>query len=215
MIHIIISVDPSTKFLYGIIEFLNSKAIKFNLIEIHANDESYEIAKITISNIAKGSNILFLGHGRDDKIYGGENLPLYEKKSLANREEMKIFEAQKIFILACNSSDLLKSTFILSKYQKAIGFGGLPTSEEEIEDDKKLSLIGISTETINKFKGAIIDTVSKALLTYLEKGDDDFHYLKDYLVLLIDRRINIAVLQEKDTNLGDLLFNMRNEISLY
>ncbi|MDI1256937.1 MAG: hypothetical protein PSV16_12645 [Flavobacterium sp.] len=215
MMQILISVDPSTKFLYGIIEYLNSKTINFDVIEIQPSDDSYESAKETILNLKKGSSIIFLGHGREDRIYGGENLPSYEKKSLASREEMKIFEAQNIFILACNSADLLKSTFMLCKFQKSIGFGGLPTSEEEVEDDKKLSLIGISPETISKFKSAIVETVSGALEKYCVSGDNSFYYLKDNLILLIDKKINYAIFEENDRNLADLLFNMRNEISLY
>lgn len=211
MIHIIIPTDPSTHFLYGIIDSLKSSKINFNLIEIEANDESYLKSKKTITSLDKESIIIFLGHGQENSLYGGENLPDYQKKVFVKRDEMKIFENQFLFILACDSSDLLKSSFKHSKFIKSIGFGGLPTSRKEVDNNKKISGEEISEETIDKFKASIVDAVSKALILYT----NDFIYLKDYLKLLLDKKINDAVLINHDSNLADLLFRMRSEMTIY
>jgi hypothetical protein len=215
MTEVIISIDPSTDFLIEIIENFKKNGIEYNLTEIQANDESYQNTLDTISNFNTNSNVIFLGHGQSDQLYGGEMLDNYPKKPIVKLNEMGIFKAQNLFLLACDSSSLLKSSFRFSKTNKSIGFGGLPTSIEEIEDDRKLSSEGISEETIEKFKTAIVDVVSSSLSNYLLHETDDFIHLKDNLVLQIDEKINNAILVEKNRNLGDLLFKMRNEMVIY
>ncbi|SEB00854.1 hypothetical protein SAMN05443667_11513 [Flavobacterium gillisiae] len=211
MIQIIISIDPSTKFLFEIIEKLSSKGIEYNLTEIHPNEESYRTSFENISNFDKNSIILFFGHGQSNQLYGGESPDSFTKKPFIRLNEMSIFQEQYLFLLACDSASLIKSSFRMSKTIKSIGFGALPTSIEEIENDKKLSLEGISVQTIEDFKKTIVDTVSNALLI----STKDFIHLKDYLILLVDKKINDAVLLKNDRNLADLLYRMRNEMVVY
>lgn len=211
MIKIIISIDPSTRFLFEIIKNLESNGIEFEIIEIHPNEESYSKCFEVISEFEKNSTIIFLGHGQSNQLYGGECLDSFPKKPFIKLNEMNIFQQQYIFLLACDSSNLLKSSFRHSKIIKSIGFGGLPTSIEEVEKDKKLSAEGISEKTIEDFKNEIVTTVSTVLIQYY----NDFTKLTDYLTLMIDQRINNAVLVKKDRNLADLLFKMRNEMVLY
>ena len=211
MIQVIISIDPSTEFLFEIINKLKSYHIDFNITELHPTNESYLEAYDKVTRFDKNSVILFLGHGTDEKLYGGENLPAFEKKEFIRLQQMNVFENQNLFALSCNSAGLIKKSHRLSKMAKSIGFGGLPTSKEEINNDKKLKEQGVSESTIEDFKREITDTVSIALTLY----HNDFNKLFDYLTLLLDQRINNAVLKKKDRNLADLLFKMRNEMVLY
>ena len=214
MINIIISIDPSTKFLFEIINNFKSQNINLNVIEIEPSTDSYEKAKSTISAIPKSSIVIFLGHGQSNQLYGGESTT-FEKKVIISSKEMKIFEGQNLFILACDSADLLKSSFRVSKTLKSIGFGGLPTEIKEIENDRKLSAEGITQEIINQFKIAITETVSEAFIYITKQDSNDFIILKDYLYLLINKRINKAILEEDNRLLADLLYKMRNEIVIY
>jgi hypothetical protein len=211
LIHIIISIDPSTQFLFEIIAKLKQCGTNCNVYEIHPNDNSYSKAFDIISNLERNSRILFLGHGQSNQLYGGECIDSFPKKAFIKLNEMSIFKEQHLFLLACDSADLIKSSFRQSKTIKSIGFGGLPTSMEEVEKDKKLSSEGISEQTIKDFKNEIVCTVSNALSLYYE----DFNKLSDYLTLLLDQRINNAVLVKNDRNLADLLFKMRYEMVLY
>jgi hypothetical protein len=211
VIQIIISIDPSTLFLAKIIEKLDLNGIEFSLTEIHPNDESYVTSFEKILSFDKDSTILFLGHGQSNQLYGGENPGVFDRKPFIKLSEMKIFQEQNIILLACDSASLVKSSFRMSKTIQSIGFGGLPTSIEEIEYDKKLSAEGISEQTIEEFKFAIVETVAEALILSL----NDLTIFKNLLTLLIDKRINDAVLIRKDRNLADLLFKMRNEMVLY
>ena len=211
MIHIIISIDPSTQFLSELIAKIKQYGTNCNVYEIHPNDESYSKTFDIISNLERNSRVLFLGHGQSNQLYGGECIDSFPKKAFIKLNEMSIFKEQHLFLLACNSADLIKSSFRQSKTIKSIGFGELPTSIEEVEKDKKLSSEGISEKTIEDFKNEIVYTVSNALISYY----DDFNKLSDYLALLLDQRINYAVLVKKDRNLADLLFKMRYEMVLY
>ncbi len=214
MINIIISIDPSTKFLFEVIKHFNNQEIPTNIIEIYPSEDSYNNAKECISKLPKSSIVLFLGHGQSNQLYGGESVS-FEKKVFISSNEMKLFEGQYLFILACDSASLLKSSFRTSKTLKSIGFGGLPTEMKEVEDDKKLSTEGITQDTINQFKLAITETVSEGFMYTIKKDVSDFIILKDYLCLLINKRINKAVLEEDNRLLGDLLYKMRNEIAIY
>lgn len=211
MIYIIISIDPSTQFLFEIINNLKKSGLEFKVLEIHPNEESYAKTLEEISSFEKKSKIIFLGHGQSNQLYGGESLNLFPKKAFAKLTEMNIFQEQNLFLLACDSASLIKSSFRQSRVIKSIGFGGLPTSLEEVEKDKKLSAEGISEQTIEDFKNEIVNTVSIALALHHK----DFNRLSDYLTLLIDQRINNAILVKKDRNLADLLFKMRYEMVLY
>ncbi|WP_272148615.1 hypothetical protein [Tenacibaculum aiptasiae] len=215
MIVIIISVDPSTRFLFDIVESLKSNSIEFELIEVHPKEESYKACLDIIVELPKNTTILFLGHGQDDQIYGGELLDDFPKQPLIKRNEMGIFKNQNLFLLACDSASLIKSSFRIAKTNKAIGFGPLPTEIEEVENDKKLVNEGITLDTIELFKQAINETVILSLLEYFKDEAKDFIYLKDYLNLHLNKRINKAILDEDNRNLADLLFNMKNDMVIY
>lgn len=211
MIQIIISIDPSTQFLFEIINKLKSRGIDFNITELHPSNDSYSKSYEKLSTFDKNSVILFLGHGTDKVLYGGENLPVFEKKEFIKLQQMNEFENQNLFALSCNSAGLIKKSLRLSKISKSIGFGGLPTSKEEVDDDKRLREQGVSAQTIQDFKNEIVYTVSSAFSQHYK----NFNKLSDYLTLLLDQRINNAVLVKKDRNLADLLFKMRYEMVFY
>lgn len=215
MNYVIISIDPSTKFLFEIVNNLKFNNVDFELIIINPNDKSYKDSFDTISKLERNSIICFFGHGQPNQIYGGEIPNLYPKKAFIKLNEMSIFQDQSLFLLACNSSDLIRSSFRNSKFKKAIGFGGLPTSKEEILNDKKLSADEISDDTIENFKKAIIESISESLIFFFKSDKNDFIRLKDYLSLLIDKKINESIFNNKDRNLADLLFRMRNEMVIY
>jgi len=215
MITVIISVDPSTNFLFDIVKGLKSNSIKFELIEVHPNKDSYTNCLNKIKNLPENNTILFLGHGQDNQIYGGELLHSFPKQPLVRKNEMGIFKNQNLFLLACDSSSLIKSSFRIAKTKKAIGFGPLPTEIEEVENDKKLAVSGITLDTIELFKQAINETVILSLLEYFRDESKGFIFLKDYLNLHLNKRINKAILEEDNKNLADLLFNMKNDMVIY
>lgn len=215
MITVIISVDPSTKFLYNIVDSLNFNSIDFELIEVHPDEKSYKSCLDDIAKLPENTTILFLGHGQENQIYGGELLNSFPRQPLVKRNEMGIFKNHNLFLLACDSASLIKSSFRIAKTNKAIGFGPLPTEIREVQNDKKLVNEGITLDTLELFQQAINETVILSLLEYFKDESKDFIFLKDFLNLLINKRINKAILEENNRNLADLLFNMKNGMVIY
>lgn len=213
MINVVFSIDPTTDFLSDILKNLIDVGIETNLIEIHPSKESYNTAKEKIKNLPKNSVILFLGHGQDNQLFGGES-KTFTKDSFIKDNEMSIFSGQLVFLLACDSSDLLKRSFRFSKIKKSIGFGALPTEMAEIQQDKKLNTY-IKENSVIKFREAIVDLISKAFIEFYKMEKLDFIWLKDYLLLLINKKINQSILEENDEGLADLLFCMKSELKMF
>ena len=214
MIYIIISIDPSTTFLTEIVERLTSEKIEMIKIEVQPSKDPYVKELEIIKNIPDYSTIIFLGHGQSGILWGGESSEI-KKRELVDSREMKIFNNKNLFLLACDSAKLLRGSLLNFKLLKSIGFGGLPTETYEIESSKKLLERGVTHEVLDEFKNAIIETVSDAFIYYLNSKCDDFYKLRDYLSLLINKRINKAVLEDNNRKLADLLFEMRNEMAIY
>lgn len=213
MINVIFSIDPTTAFLSSISANLKNAGIELNIIEIQPCNDSYTEAINLVQKLPKNSIILFLGHGQDNQLFGGES-EAFKKDTFIKDTDMNIFSEQLLFLLACDSSELLKRSFRLSKIKKSIGFSALPTEMEEIEKDRKLSLY-IKENTVIKFRSAIVNVISQAFIEFYKVGTPDFIWLKDYLILLINKKINQAVLEEKDNGLADLLFNMKTGLKMF
>lgn len=213
MINVIFSIDPTTAFLSSICANLKKAGIELNIIEILPSIDSYAEAISSIQKLPKNSIILFLGHGQDNQLFGGES-ETFKKDTFIKDTDMNIFSEQLLFLLACDSSDLLKRSFRLSKIKKSIGFSDLPTEMAEIEKDRKLNLY-IKENSVIKFRASIVSVISQALIEFYKMETPDFIWLKDYLILLINKKINQAVLEEKDNGLADLLFNMKIGLKMF
>lgn len=211
MIHIIIAVDPSTRFLFGIIDKLKLNKVEIDVTEIHPTNESYLEAFDKLKKLEKESVILFLGHGTDEKLYGGESIGVFPRKEFIKLNEMSIFNRQYLFALSCNSAGLLRKSHKYSILNKSIGFGSLPTSNEEVLADKLLRTQGVTEATIEEFRSDIVSTISQAFCLY----HMDFNKLLDYLKLIIDKKINNAILIKRDRNLADMLYKMRQEMIVF
>lgn len=127
---------------------------------------------------------------------------------------MSIFKGRNIFILACDSTELLRQSFQQSGIKKSIGFGALPTDLKEVENNKKLSGQDINQDVINLYKEVIVKSISTALCNYLLKHKD-FINLYNYLRLLLNKEINDSVLSSKNRILADLIYKMRDEMKVY
>ena len=59
MIQIVISIDPSTHFLFEIINKLKENKVEFEVTKIYPNDESYAESLQIITNFPKKSIVVF------------------------------------------------------------------------------------------------------------------------------------------------------------
>jgi hypothetical protein len=201
--------DDSTKFLETIylqvIEAIGSEHVKLFVFE-DENEYRAEVEALPLY-----SNIIFLGHGRADRLYGvlAESDDPYIFSA-----EMNIFDHRNLLALACKSSELLKTTFRNTQVKHSIGFGYLPTTAEEVQKIRNMRTKKTSSDDIENFKTVITKCVSHSLIQMHRKGAD-FSYLYSYLRLLLNKELNNLVLEGNHTGTANLIYQMLYQMSYF
>jgi len=189
-----------------------------NYLKYHLNGES-ECYKIGFNDIdhsnclkkAVNSNtkfIIFMGHGRSDKLYGScakdsngfvsfesieNNDSLYNNENFINSDSIVFFKGKVFFSFSCNSNknqtNSLGRIAIQNGVLSFIGFGDIPTDFEEPEISEK----GEQREVFPKraiavFKGIIIKIIKQSVLTSIQNN-----YSVQGLVDLIKLKTNIEI----------------------
>jgi len=118
--------------------------------------------------------IIFLGHGRSDKLYGacgdeGENIfvgqehediPKYfNKPDFITMSNSGVLAKNIVFALSCDSSILKKSIGTSAIQNGAYSFVGFGDIQTDYEDDKELTRREIAI-----FKGIIVKIIKKSFL---------------------------------------------------
>ncbi|PCH53896.1 MAG: hypothetical protein COC22_01450 [Flavobacteriaceae bacterium] len=209
MIYVVYPDDPSTTFLKEIITELQSASVDIFVINVGASDDSYEQAYKEVDNISESSFIIFMGHGTDDELLGGESLD-FKRKPFIKRNEMRIFREKSLILLSCNSEGLIKSSRRIAGFSDTLSFGALPTSVEEVENDSKLKKLGITEDIISEYKELLVHFMVESVLYAWQKGSS-LELVYNYLRLCINRKISELVLCDKRV-LANLLFQMKQEM---
>ena len=135
MLFFIYPKDETTEFLEPI--YLNAvKSLgEENISLISFVESSYEENFLFINKLPKDASIIFLGHGRNDRLYG-----LFDESftPFVESNKMWVFNDKNLFALACESTHLLTHCFNKTSISHSIGFGHLPTSIEEVDEIKKI-----------------------------------------------------------------------------
>lgn len=209
MYYFIHPIDNSSEFLAQI--YLKvAESIGTNNICVFSFKGDHEYRK-EIEGLPRNSNIVFLGHGRADRLYGvlaDSNAPY------VSANEMHIFNDQNFLALACKSSELLKGTHKATNLKSAIGFGNLPTSDEEVRSIRNMRSQVIKDEDIVAFKEVIVKCISLSIIATFQRGYG-YEYLYPYLRLLLNREIRAAVLDSKRSEVADLIFQMLNQMDYF
>lgn len=165
----------------------------FDAIEVgydtSGDDDPLELIYNTIEH---ADTIFFLGHGKSTCLYAS----IIDNVELFNNDNISLLVGKRLFLLACNSNQFLGNY----KLTDAIGFGFLPTSEEDVERIKRYHEIDISGTGIldidcfnNALVQALINTVSKETM-------EDYHLLKERLHFNISKEIADCLVNHKCTN---------------
>jgi hypothetical protein len=213
MVTIIFPSDPSTIFLQPIIDILRNKNIPINLLQVEANKDSYSSTIEKLKSDFIGQFLLFLGHGSENSLFGGESID-FDKQPLISLKDMVLFKDKIIFLLACDSNQLLKKTFRVAQIEKSLGFGPLPTELAETNKNK-FKHLRVTTETIEKFKAKIVSVVAETLSQNISRSNYNLDDIRDNLVDNLNFEINQAILKDNDRILADLLYFMKDEIEVY
>lgn len=163
--------------------------------------------EVIYSEIKDAQTIFFLGHGMSICLYAS----ILDNVELFNKDNIHLLEGKRLFLLACNSDQFITKF----KLSDAIGFGFLPTSEEDIERTKQYHKLDISMTCILEvdcFKTALV----KCLTNTLSKETmDDFHLFKERMLFNTCGEIVDCLTNKKSTNyriVADELYYMYKDM---
>lgn len=197
---------------------------------VHPNDISHEMCLERIQKHSENGIIIFLGHGRTDKLYGAvgkkygvfasyelmiENpSDYYFKEAFIDNTNIAVFSNKKVFCLACNSNELGK--LAIEKGAKSfLGFGDIPSSYEEFLKDHKA--YNISLKLVYKMRYEL-NHIIKTGLEYAIINSYSFEQLHNLLQFIINQRIATILIEEKNLKyryiLTDVLYTLKKEMVL-
>lgn len=216
MLVIIQPIDPSTSFLSTVIDNIKNAANTDEIlhIKVEASEESHDNCLRLIETAEVNSTVLFLGHGQDNCLFGGhsDDSP---RKALITIQNVQVFQGKNLFSFSCNSTTFLKNTFRHSAIINSIGFGSIPTEEDEIRQVNRLIRNDITDAIIESYKVILIELLSDTFVN-MAKTKKSFIEMCEYFQLLIRRKISDVILTDKSKNenrvLSDLLYQLKAEL---
>ena len=203
--------DRSTEFLKSVVDKAEELISNLIIIKCSASDESYSDAIEQLKNISKGETVIFIGHGCPTKLYGGENKS-FSKKELISLKNVSLFKDVKLILMACNSSDFIRSSRKMRNFSEALGFGLLPSDMNELAKNKKIRELNLTELEINKFKEILIDLFSR-IIDLVANFDKSIEELKFFVSTYISVLINNLIGKGNMTNVAKLLFYVRKELT--
>jgi len=173
---IIHPLDKTTQFLNRIKNhlFKNFKN-KIHVFNIQRTETSHEQCLQKIRDHSAKGLIIFLGHGRSDKLFGskGDNYnaivdeeiqlehpqDYYYKQDFITPENADVFKDKKVFCLACNSNEKIAKCAIEKGARSFVGFGDIPTSYDEFMDKNQ----NVHNSIVPKIKAELVYIIKKGL----------------------------------------------------
>jgi hypothetical protein len=171
------------------------------------NDSHYKCLERIRSHPADGL-IIFLGHGRSDKLFGSkanEYSPLvsldameefpekyYYNENFINENNIEVFAGKKVFCLACNSNDKIAKDAIDKGANTFLGFGDIPTSTDEFQEMHE----NISTDLVRMMKTELVYII-KICLTIGIKNKLTFERLLNLIHFVTNQRLTDILINKK------------------
>lgn len=182
--------DSTTDFLRPLCDYI---CATFDAVEVgYDTSDDDDPMEIIFDEIKDAETIFFLGHGKSTCLYAS----ILDNVELFNQDNISLLEGKRLFLLACNSNQFIDRF----KLTDSIGFGFLPTSEEDIERTKQYHKIDISTTSIldvDCFKTALVQCL---INTLSEEAMNDPHLLKERLLFNTSKEIVDCLTKKQSTN---------------
>lgn len=223
--------DKSTIFLDRIKNYLQRQfKDEVHYYSVKPNDISHTVCLEKIKNHPADGLIIYLGHGRSDKLYGSKgddyspyisDMPLsetpesyYYNDNFINETNINIFADKKVFCLACNSNSKIAKMSLKEGSKVFLGFGDIPTSSIEFEEKglkvNKNVVVQMKTE---------ISFIIKFSLAYCLKRKSTFEKLHETIGFVTNKRIADILINSKTFKerflLTDYLYFFKSEIKIY
>lgn len=151
----------------------------------------YPTSSSIFNEIKDAETIFFLGHGMSTCLYAS----ILDNVELFHKDNISLLEGKRLFLLACNSDQFITKF----KLSDAIGFGFLPTSEEDIKRTKQYHKLNISMTCIldvECFKTALVQCLTNTLS---EETLNDFYLLKERMLFNTSKEIVDCIVNKKST----------------
>jgi hypothetical protein len=164
-------------------------------------DESHEQCAERIKEHPEEGIIIFLGHGRSDRLFGScgdrydtrdfvspeaideDPESYYFNGNFIGKENINLFKNKKVFCLACRSNELAE--FAIDGGAKTfIGFGDIPTSLAEFQEkgvEANSTMVSTMKTEINR--------IVKVSLAYCIKRNSSFEDLMEMINYTTNQRI--------------------------
>lgn len=155
----------------------------------------------------EAQTIFFLGHGMSSCLYAS----ILDNVELFNKDNINTLKNKRLFLLACNSNQFIKK-FNLTN---SIGFGFLPTSEDDIRQTRSFHNLNISNMgyyDIRLFNDALVQCFIKTLS---KETIDDFNLFKERLFFNISKGIVNCLIDKGSVNyrlVADELYFIYNDM---
>ena len=199
--------DATTDFLHPLCDHI---CATFDAVEVgydtSGDDDPMEII---FDEIKDAETIFFLGHGKSTCLYAS----ILDNVELFHKDNISLLKGKRLFLLACNSDQFI-SKFKLSD---AIGFGFLPTSEEDIERTKQYHKLDISMTGIldvECFKTALVQCLTNTLS---RETMDDPYLFKERMLFNSCAEIAECLTNKKSINyrvVADEIYYMYKDVLL-
>lgn len=197
--------DSTTDFLRPLCDHI---CATFDAVEVgydtSGDDDPLEVI---YNEIKDAQTVFFLGHGMSTCLYAS----ILDNVELFNKDNIHLLEGKHLFLLACNSNQFIDKF----KLTGSIGFGFLPTSEEDVERTKQYHKIDISTTSIldvDCFKTSLVQCLCNTLS---EETMDDFYLFKERMLFNTCGEIVDCLTNKKSTNyriVADELYYMYKDM---
>lgn len=221
--------DKTTSFLDKIKNYLIEKfEEQVHHFNIYPNEKSHQSCLERISVHPENGIIIFLGHGRTDKLYGSKG-DLFSNSEFVSEEakyenpdtyyyndnfihegNIDVFARKKVFCLACNSNSKI-ANFAIDKGAKSfLGFGDIPTSLSEFEDKEEK----VTNNLVVKMKTELNYIIKTSLALSIEKRLT-FEGLLNYIQFISSQRLTDVLTNQKSFKerklLADYLYYLKKE----
>ncbi len=228
--------DKSTSFLERIKSHLQ---IQFrdavHYFSIKPNLPSHSQCIETIKEFCENGLILFMGHGKSNCLYGAkgdyygtlenelvkteEPDKYFYEDNFINEQNIAVFSGKKIISLSCNSNGQLGRYSIENGAKVFLGFGDLPTSIEELEEQGEKSKSGVSLSKIEQaLKTEINDIIKKSIAIGIFK-DYSFKELVELIYFITNQKISHYLVNQKKISerklIANYLYTFKNEMKIY
>lgn len=156
--------EDNTEFLRPVFDDLNSRDYVYGLDKSSLEDEYIDEIESVSKNV---DMIFFLGHGSSHTLYGDNNNKLFDDKFLFP------LIGKKLILFACKTADFAR----FHKLDNTLGFGFIPSSEEDFEGVRfhNLGIAKLGTLDVDYLRRSISDILLKTL------KECDIFNLKDFM----------------------------------